>query len=93
MNPCTAQGYKYWSAAEQAGCNFTTASEVDIGLIYNDVWAYKLCNATNGERGFDSACKETGWVVWHVGALQGGEYPWVALLIILNICGLQICGQ
>lgn len=92
---------EYYSLKEREGCNFTTFSLIDIGLIYNDVWAYKLCNpkeelrtvyrtykvssnpdtyVTNStvevvprERDFDSACKDSGWVLWHPGDKQGGE--------------------
>lgn len=76
VNPCNDPANDYYSVEEQkeANCNFTSASLVDIGLIYNDVWAYKLCNPVgdNPERGFDTPCKETGWLLWHAGAPQGG---------------------
>jgi hypothetical protein len=81
VNPCNDFDKIFYSEEEQKGCNLTSkaTSMIDIGLIYNDVWAYKLCNPqvpvgqTEPERGFDSACKETGWVLWHPGALQGGK--------------------
>ena len=88
VNPCNDPLQIYYSPEEQANCNFTQTnvngtsfnsqnsqySEVDIGLIYNDVWAYKVCNTSSipPERGFDTACEDTGWVLWHPGALQGG---------------------
>lgn len=81
VNPCNDNG-TFYSLEERKGCNLTNieaTSLIDVGLIYNDVWAYKLCNpnipvgATEPERGFDGACKETGWVLWHPGAQQGGE--------------------
>jgi hypothetical protein len=34
----------FYSEEEKKGCNTDTFSLIDIGLIYNDVWAYKLCN-------------------------------------------------
>jgi hypothetical protein len=83
VNPCNDFAREYYTEEEQiaANCNMTTTASafIDIGLIYNDVWAYKLCNpniplgATEPERGFDTACKETGWVLWHPGAPQGGK--------------------
>ena len=81
VNPCNDFAGKYYDAAERAGCeiNSTASSLIDIGLIYNDVWAYKLCNPvppnnyTFPERGFDTPCVDSGWVLWHPGALQGGR--------------------
>ncbi|RYY89738.1 hypothetical protein EON63_00135 [archaeon] len=72
VNPCNDPRGEYYSAEEREGCDFTASSIVNIGLMYNDVWAYKLCNQTSGERDFDGACQETGWELWHAGALQGG---------------------
>ena len=52
-------------------------------MMYNDVWAYRLCwrngsEANNGhytdvqQRYFDGPCENTGWVLWNVGAIEGG---------------------
>lgn len=72
VHPCNDEKGDFYSSAERANCNFTTSSTIDIGLIYNDVWAYKLCNQTLGERDFDNACNSTGWELWHPGAREGG---------------------
>lgn len=80
VNACFDYTGKYYSAAERAGCNTTAASsaEINIGIIYNDVWAYKLCpingttDTTDPQRYFDGPCEGSGWVLWHPGALQGG---------------------
>ena len=79
VNPCSDTKGKYYSAAERAGCENVT-STIDIGVIYNDVWAYKLCpignstnvNETEAKRFFDGPCEGSGWELWHPGALQGG---------------------
>lgn len=70
VNPCDDPDGIYYTAAEQDGCNFTTSSLTNIGLTYNDVWAYKLCNQS--ERSFDGACNNTGWIMVYPGAAQGG---------------------
>jgi hypothetical protein len=74
VSPCNDVNNDYYTVEEQVNCNLTSAGRVAVGLIYNDVWAYKLCNATSTppQRGFDTPCEETGWVLWHPGALQGG---------------------
>jgi len=74
VNPCNDPDNLYYTIDEQTNCNLSSAGLVDIGLVYNDVWAYKLCNATSDppERGFDTACEDSGWVSLHPGALQGG---------------------
>lgn len=102
MNPCNDPKNEYYSVDEQkeANCNFTSASLVDIGLVYNDVWAYKLCNpiGDNPERGFDTPCKETGWLLWHAGAPQGGApisslfYPYFTLCVVVS-CQVHECAH
>jgi hypothetical protein len=76
VNPCNDPLNYYYSKEEREGCNYNTSSTVDIGLVYNDVWAYRICpqdTATHrGERDFDHPCRESGWELWHAGALQGG---------------------
>lgn len=44
VNPCSDNG-TYYSEAERAACNATVNdySTIDVGVFYNDVWAYKLC--------------------------------------------------
>lgn len=70
---------RFYTLAERADCDYwqnrTTKEDlgvVDVDLIYNDIWAYELCNASLGERDWDGPCKETGWVAWHSGAPEGG---------------------
>lgn len=70
VNPCDDPEGKYYSELEREGCNYTTSSLTNIGLSYNDVWAYKLCNQT--ERSFDGPCNNTGWIMVYPGASQGG---------------------
>jgi hypothetical protein len=76
VSPCNDRDGEYYSAEERAGCNFQESAFIDVGFIYNDVWAYKLCNQSgigiNPDRDFDSPCNSTGWELWHAGALQGG---------------------
>lgn len=70
VNPCDDVNNTYYSPQETVGCNFTQSAFVEIGLIYNDVWAYKICNQS--DRDFDGPCQSNGWEMWHSGALQGG---------------------
>lgn len=74
VNACNDPKNDYYTTEEQSGCNYTTSSQINIGLIYNDVWAYKLCNASSNppERFFDQSCNSTGWELWHPGAAEGG---------------------
>lgn len=85
VNPCHDIKNEFYSVDEQVNCWFYTGAAnategltlddvamINIGVVYNDVWAYKLCNSTAGERGFDTACENTGWELWHPGDLQGG---------------------
>jgi hypothetical protein len=79
VNPCNDPDHIYYAADEETAlCNYSTAGIIDVGMIYNDVWAYKLCNssASKGtgpvERYFDTACEETGWVLLSAGANEGG---------------------
>jgi hypothetical protein len=62
---------KYYTAAERTSCNNSTESIIDVGLFYNDIWAYKVCNSST-ERQWDEACNENGWELWHPGAREGG---------------------
>lgn len=71
MNPCADTEGKYYTAEQRSSCNGTT-SKITIGKIYNDVWAYRICNETKGERYFDSACMSNGWQLLHPGAAEGG---------------------
>lgn len=72
MNACNDFDNVYYTKEEQKNCVGNTSSIINIGLSYNDVWAYKLCNQSTGERDFDGPCKETGWELWHSGKRQGG---------------------
>jgi hypothetical protein len=63
----------------KAGCtNTTDYSNIEIGVYYNDVWAYRLCDVYNAAgankpaRYFDTQCEGEGWVALSVGAKEGG---------------------
>ena len=32
---------KYYTAAQRANCDFAKTSVVNVGVFYNDVWAYR----------------------------------------------------
>lgn len=81
VDKCNDKSNKYYSAADRKGCNYNSTSQIDIGLFYNDVWAYKVCKQT--ERGFDSACETNGWVSWNAGALEGGCAIELGILVLL----------
>jgi len=71
VDKCNDVKNLYYTKEETAGCDYNATSTIDVGLIYNDVWAYKICDKGT-ERNFDTPCIETGWECWFVGALQGG---------------------
>ena len=71
VDKCNDVKNLFYTKEETAGCDYNTTSTIDVGLIYNDVWAYKVCNIGT-ERNFDTPCVETGWECWFVGAPQGG---------------------
>ena len=81
VNPCNDEHHEFYSEQETIGCNYNDTAYVEIGLIYNDVWAYKFCNQST-ERDFDGACNSTGWELWHAGASQGG--------CVIQL-GVQVC--
>lgn len=60
---------------------------MNIALVYNDVWAYKLCNATSTppERYFDTPCEESGWILLHAGAHEGGCLIQLGILVRLLV--------
>jgi hypothetical protein len=79
VNPCVDWEGKYYTRAERASCsndtvNSTTYALIDVGVFYNDVWAYRLCpsNGTEQKRWYDGACEGEGWVQWHPGGIEGG---------------------
>eukprot|EP00981_Chlorochromonas_danica_P008064 scaffold1949_cov176-Ochromonas_danica.AAC.7 len=72
VDPCDDPNQIYYDASDQTSCNFSTASIVNVGVVYNDVWAYRLCNSSSGERDYDDACVSNGWELWHQGAKEGG---------------------
>lgn len=43
VNPCQDKQGLYYTAAERSGCTNESIANITIGIIYNDVWAYKLC--------------------------------------------------
>jgi hypothetical protein len=73
VDPCNDEHNVFYDEADKKGCkgSFNQTAFTEIGLIYNDVWAYKFCNQTTG-RDFDEACNATGWELWHSGASEGG---------------------
>ena len=44
VNACNDLEGLYYTVEERTGCNFTDSSRINIGMIYNDVWAYKMCD-------------------------------------------------
>jgi len=75
VNPCNDVNHIYYSPSDQLKYNCINSeppNKVKIALIYNDVWAYRICNSTNQERGFDTACEQSGWILLNAGAAQGG---------------------
>lgn len=43
VDPCEDPEGKYYSVEERKSCTNSTSALINIGVIYNDVWAYKLC--------------------------------------------------
>jgi hypothetical protein len=43
VDPCQDYEGKYYTAAERSSCTNSSSALINIGIIYNDVWAYKLC--------------------------------------------------
>lgn len=88
VNPCFDFQGKYYSQQERSHCSNSDSTLIDVGVIYNDVWAYRLCptniaaNVSGSSRYFDGPCEGSGWVLWHPGALQGG------CTIVL---GIEVC--
>jgi hypothetical protein len=78
VDPCNDWEGKYYSKAERQKCGNNTENStyalIDVGVFYNDVWAYRLCpkNGTSNRRYFDGACVNEGWLQWHPGAKEGG---------------------
>lgn len=77
VQPCFDYDLKFWSKEDQKNCDKQSAN-IPVGVIYNDVWAYKITGNKNVpaqvgcNRYFDGPCENMGWVLWHTGALQGG---------------------
>ena len=74
VNPCNDVNHIYYSPSDQLKYNCINSeppNKVKIALIYNDVWAYRICNRTV-ERAFDTACEKSGWILLNAGAAQGG---------------------
>ncbi len=92
VNPCNDYNNTYYTPLQQkqAGCklievhdevktDFNYYSQVQVGVFYNDVWAYRLCDVKKPTdppeklgRYFDTQCEGEGWLNWHSGALEGG---------------------
>jgi len=43
VNACNDLTETYYTAEERVGCNYTESSRIDIGIFFNDVWSYTLC--------------------------------------------------
>jgi hypothetical protein len=43
VNACNDITGEYYTEAEREGCDYDETSLIDIGIFYNDVWAYKMC--------------------------------------------------
>lgn len=71
VNPCADTQGLFYSDEQRANCNGTT-TKVAIGKIYNDVWAYRICNESSGERFFAQSCVSNGWQLLHAGGAEGG---------------------
>ena len=105
VNACNDVNGLYYTPAERQGCNFTISSKINVGIIYNDVWAYKLCERSPEPRStpgygpldnydrskldpkarygryFDEPCENSGWLLLHPGALEGGCVIQLGILV------------
>eukprot|EP01036_Dinobryon_divergens_P033211 gene33211-42946_t len=74
VDKCNDINNEYYTKADQKTCsgNVNDTSIIDVGLFYNDVWAYKVCMPGPLGRNWDGACVETGWELWSPGAAEGG---------------------
>jgi len=62
MYTCTVNGTDINNSSYYGTCENT----VEVGVYYNDVWAYDL----NCTRYDDGACVKTGWQILHPGAID-----------------------
>ena len=82
VNPCDDVNGTFYTSGQRTQClNTTDYLDINVGFIYNDVWAYRLCPIAktasqdgSHHRFFDAPCISEGWVVWHTGAREGGCY-------------------
>jgi hypothetical protein len=75
VSPCNDPQGLFYTVEERKSCSSEkNFSIINVGMFYNDVWAYKICNPASAtpERLWDQACNDTGWEVWNVGAAEGG---------------------
>lgn len=83
VNLCFDDGTYYDIKEIEEKCKTPESKDpdIDIGIIYNDVWAYIMCpfddgnnNVNYNRRYWDSPCVGTGsgWIVLNIGALEGG---------------------
>lgn len=90
VSPCNdAEEQIYWTLTEEEkqACLDDPIDKINVGVIYNDVWAYKITGPRHGlsgknidrdriepgcDRYDDDACEDSGWVLWHPGAREGG---------------------
>jgi hypothetical protein len=96
VDPCNDPDLVYYTQAQYdaAKCDSSSShSQVEIGIYFNDVWAYKLCDQHNAssqttvksERYFDTQCEGSGWENWHPGAKQGGCLIELGTLVSLMV--------
>lgn len=115
VNPCndrevneTTGDSTYYTKAERIakGCDkpgaYNASSQITVGVIYNDVWAYVMCENKVGEnyrtptgytaapnrnpdvfgyRYWDTPCQESGWLLLHPGAREGGCVIQLGILV------------
>ena len=94
VSPCNDPENVYWSKADKVNCGSQT-DLVRVGVIYNDVWAYKITGNKNKAAGcgryFDGPCENMGWVLWHPGALQGGCLIQLGIEVCNVPSGMVLC--
>jgi hypothetical protein len=62
VSACNDPLGKYYTLVQRENCNFTQSSTIDVGVYYNDVWAYRMCNSSGAaqHRWADQACVGEG---------------------------------
>lgn len=62
MYSCSLNGSQVTNSTYYGHCD----NNVEVGLYYNDVWAYEL----NCTRYYDKPCEDRGWEILHPGAFN-----------------------